>query len=240
MKISFFLLLLLLLAPLAQAFRISPMVISFSPEGRGANQVLLLENPGSEKIPVQIEIFERHHADGQESRTKTAGFTVYPEQIALLPEEKRNIRITWNGAPKLDAEKAFRIVATQLPVNFKEKDSKPAKAKVSLNFMLQYVASAYVTEEAFQPKLVVKSMKVDANGLAVLVVVNEGKAHQVISQTELKIHDANGISLPTLKAREELESINLLAGETRTLKIPRSGLKSGDYRAELKYSELTE
>src|SRR5690606_11861060 len=104
------------------AFRMSPMVVQFSPEASKATQVLTLENSTSGKVPVQVEGFTRDlDSHGEEIRTKTEDFIIYPGQLVLLPGEKRNVRVTWAGSLTDGKEQSYRIIASQLPVDFPSK-----------------------------------------------------------------------------------------------------------------------
>ena len=136
MNIILLQLLFLSCASSAWAFRLTPMAAHFAPEGPKATQVFTLENNGSEKVPVQIEATTREvAADGTETRNKTNDFVIYPEQVVLLPNEKRNVRVTWSGKAKMPAEQAFRLIASQLPLEFHDQNSKAQKNGASLTFL---------------------------------------------------------------------------------------------------------
>lgn len=198
------------------AFRLSPMVVQFTPTGAGTTQVLTLDNPGNDKIPVQIEVFSREeNSKGEELRKKTEDFNIYPEQVVLLPKEKRNVRITWAG--KIEAqEKSYRIIASQLPVEFRDRNAKPKKADVNLNFLLQYVASAYVTPEGATARVKVKDVnRLDRKKFS-LSIYNEGSAHRMIRVKSLKIFSGDKLVVE-IPYPKELEGINLLVGGSRNV-----------------------
>lgn len=204
---------------LSWAFRFSPMVVEFAPSGSRSTQVLVIENPGDDKLPVQIEAFARStNPKGEEVRTKTEDFVIYPEQVVLLPKEKRNVRVSWSGEIKDGKEKAYRLVASQLPVDFREKNSDPKKTSVNLKFLLQYVASAYVVPEGALPKVVIKDVKrIGARKVAV-TFSNEGKAHKVLLFKNLKVKAGDTV-LADLTTNKAVESINLLVGDTATAEV---------------------
>lgn len=222
----------------ASAFQLSPMVIHFSPEGSKKTQVLTLENSSNEKVPLQIEAFTRTtDTKGDEVRKPTSDFVIYPEQVVLLPGEKRNVRLTWGGQLEGSQEKAYRIVATQVPVNFKEKNAQSKKAGVSLNFLLQYVASAYVVPEGARPNVKIKSVKLIDDKKIELSLKNEGSAHSVLRVKELVLLDGKKklIQLSTVK---EIESSNLLAGTEKSfiIALPQS-LKAQNLNAQVEFLE---
>ena len=201
------------------AFRLAPMVLNFQPEGSKTTQVLTVENPTAEKIPIQIEAFTRSvDAKGEEIRTRTSDFTIYPEQLVLLPNEKRNIRLTWQGKLNGNLESSYRIIASQIPVEFKEKKENTKKPGVSLNFILQYVASAYVTPPKAVAKIKVKSAEIkDGNKLS-LILSNEGDAHKVLLPKALILKNDKDIVLKMEKV-PELESNNMLAKTERAFVV---------------------
>lgn len=216
----------------------SPMVIYFSPAGNKATQVLTLENPESEKVPVQIEVFTRAiDAKGEEVRVKTSDFNVYPEQVVLLPNEKRNVRVTWAGDFKGTDEKSYRIIASQIPVEFKEQNAKAKKPGVSLNFLLQYVASAYVTPENAVAKIKVKSLKVLGPKKIQLVLNNEGTAHKVLHVKKLKLVQGTK-TVQEIADPKELEGLNLLAKTEKSVTVVLPKDVASDVKAELELSEL--
>lgn len=231
--------LMLLFCPsITWAFRLTPMVIHFSPEGNKATQVLTLENPGAEKVPIQIEAFVRTtNAKGEEVRTKSDDFNIYPEQVVLLPNEKRNVRITWAGDIKGSEEKAFRIIASQLPVDFKDRNAEPKKNGVNLTFLLQYVASAYVTPKEAVAKIKIKEIKkIDGKKISV-TVINEGTAHKVLHPKSLKIFSGETF-LAEISPATELDSINLLPKDEKTVTLATSKDISGkNLRGELILAE---
>lgn len=221
------------------AFRISPMVLKFSPEGKSRTQVIVLENPGSERVPVQVEVFRRTHDDGREIREKTEDFTVYPEQLVLLPNERRNVRLTWAGSAST-IEQAYRVVVSQLPVKFKPRKDQADSPKVSLNLLLQYVASVYVVPRGVRPEVRAESVEVDDRGTLRVTLKNSGTAHLVLKKSDLTIRDSAGEEKKRIRGEKPFESENLLAGETRTFVMEKSGLSRGVYRADLKVEELAD
>lgn len=238
-KLITFLLTALLFPLSSYAFRLSPMVIEFAPQGGKATQVLTLENPGSEKIPIQIEAFTRGvDAKNEEVRNKTEDFNIYPEQIVLLPNEKRNVRITYAGGDVGAEEKSYRIVASQLPVEFKETNSAPRDgAGVSLNFLLQYVASAYVKPPGAKAKIVVDNVKKAEGKKVTLRFKNEGTAHKLIKPKTMKI-SSDGKVVAEVKDFKDFEAINLLPKTSQTVTLDlKSEIPSKNLKADFEYVE---
>ena len=212
------------------------MAIHFAPEGSKATQVLTLDNSGSEKVPVQIEAVTREvSVDGVEKRAKTDSFIIYPEQVVLLPNEKRNIRVTWNSTEKVTSEKAFRIIASQLPLEFHEENSKNQKNGASLKFLVQYVASAYVTPANAESKVKVVAAKVVKPKVVEIEMMNSGTAHKLLRPKKLQILSEGKVLLEMAQVKD-LESENILAGATRkfVVNLPKEiSAKNIDVKLEL-------
>ncbi len=225
----------------AFAFKLSPMVVSFAPNGSKATQVLTLENNANEKVPVQVEVFSRTvDSKGEEVRTPTEDFNVYPEQLVLLPNEKRNVRVTYTAGKNDGVEQAFRIVATQVPVEFKDRNAKSQTKKTSLNFLIQYVASAYVTPEGVSPKVVIKDTQLVSSKKIAVTISNEGTAHKVLKAKTLRVLSGKD-KLIEVQNPTELDAINFLAKTERTITfaLPKEikADKSAKITAEFDYLE---
>ncbi|QDK36262.1 molecular chaperone [Bdellovibrio sp. NC01] len=230
----------LLLPLFSYAFKISPMVIYFSPAGNKATQVLTLENPGNEKTPVQIEMFTRAiDAKGEEVREKTTDFNVYPEQVVLLPNEKRNVRVTFAGTVKDDTEKSYRLIASQIPVEFKESNAGTKKPGVNLNFLLQYVASVYVTPDKAVAKVKVKDAKVLPGKKLEITFANEGTAHKVLHPKLIKIKSGTTTVLE-IKEPKELDGTNLLAKTEKKVVLPVSKDLPKNVKVEMELAEIAD
>ena len=238
-------LLLILLIPVSSwAFRLSPMIVNFSPSGSGSTQTFLIENTGPEKIAIQIEAFHRFSdAEGKETRTATDEFSVYPQQMALQAGEKRNVRVTWTGNRQPDRELNYRLVVTELPVDLKKPKERESKPGANLTFLMQYVASVYVTPADVTPKIVVDSLKVLPDGKAELVLKNTGLAHRVLKGIHVfvKSNDQNRTEIKN-EQMDEMQGENILAMSSRKFKfaLPAAMIKadkaqSGSVKAEIEF-----
>jgi fimbrial chaperone protein len=210
------LLFLFLISLPAHAFRLSPMVVDFSPSGKSATQTLMLDNPGKERVAVQIEVTKRKiDVDGKEDRTElTTDFAVFPEQVTLEPGQKRNIRVTWTGDQTPAVELPFRLVASQLPVTLNRPTNR-ADVKVNLKFVLQYVASLYVVPNDAKSKIVVASTKPGKGNQAEVLLKNEGNSRRVLEKARIKLIGEKGAYEIPESALQDLRAQNILAGGSR-------------------------
>lgn len=211
------------------------MVVDFAPSGKNATQTLLLENPGKERVAVEIEVMKREvDVDGKEKRdVASTDFTIFPEQLTLEAGQKRNVRVTWTGDAAPSTELPFRLVASQLPVTL-NRPSNREDVKVNLKFVLQYVASLYVKPEGAQPKLVVERAGTGKTGNAEILLSNQGNSRRVLENARIKFFSEKDNFTVGEEAMQEVRAQNILAGGKRrfSFKAPKGFLVK---RAELSF-----
>lgn len=213
------LLLTLIVSFKVSAFRMEPMDVDFTPDGEGASKIFRIENEGDEKVAVKIRAYTRQIDDkGKESRVASRDFKIYPDQMTLSASDSRAVRVIYIGPKRLEQESSYRIVATQLPVEFK-KDTK----KTGVSFLYEFVASVYVTDEKFVPKVEVESItRTDKDNLKIKVI-NKGQKHTLLRNVKIELKDTDGKVLPLdVKLIKEWDSENILSGTRRTFNVKSS------------------
>ena len=200
----------------AKAFRLDPMTADFTAEGEGSTKIFRVENEGKDRIAVKIQAFVRQIDEkGKEKLTPTTDFKIFPEQISLAASDSRAVRVVYVGKKEHDRELAYRIVASQLPVTFKE-DTK----KTGINFLFQFVASAYVTNDKFYPKIEVESVTHTDKDTLKVKIINKGQKHVLLKNVSAELTDANG--KPFKMNSENIstwDSENILPGTRRILTV---------------------
>lgn len=207
------------------AFKVSPMVQSFTPSGKDATQNFVIENTGEKILAVKISAKLRgFDKTGKELREDTKDLTIYPPQFTVDPGKKRLVRVSYVGENKLEKESAYRLIVQQLPVEFKDGKQKISSETVNINFLLRYLASIYITPPEVHAKIEVEDLKISANEIS-FTLHNSGGAHQVLSRAQLALREKDK-ETPFLKVPEEaieknLGAENLLAGMKKkyTLKV---------------------
>jgi fimbrial chaperone protein len=209
MKLFF---ILLIVSVNALAFKLEPMVVDFAPHGPNSTKNFRIDNESKEKVAVKIEAFIRKlDANGKEERVPTDHFKIFPEQLSLLPSDSRAIRVTYQGAKELTSESAYRIVATQLPVTFKNKVK-----KTGVKFLFKFIASVYVTSNEFIPKLEVESLKRINAERVKIKLKNSGQRHRQLKGVKVILKDKSGRSLALNESViKDWDAGNILAGGQR-------------------------
>jgi fimbrial chaperone protein len=212
MKNIYFFFFLLIGSLPALAFKFEPMVVDFKPEGAGSSQVFKVENENKEHVAVKVEAFIRQiDRNGVETRIPTDHFKIFPSQLSLKGKDSRSVRITYQGPKHLTGEVAYRIVASQLPVDFEKKIKQSG-----VQFIFRFLASVYVTTDAFIPQLQVESVKKIDNKNTQVVLTNIGQKHRQLKGVKVILKDKTGKSLSLNEAViKNWNAENILAGETR-------------------------
>ncbi len=220
----------------SHAFTLTPMTVTLQPSGRGAAQVFRVQNESSNRVAFQMKVLTRDlDENGNETnRPATDSFTVFPPQGAIAPGQSQSVRLVWRGAANLDRERAFRLVAEELPVNFT-----PEAGKAQIQVVLRYMAAVYVAPRNARPNIQVASFTRQANNTYQLVVTNAGMAHQNLMKPRLSLKDAQGQrrEVPA-EALRLVETENVLAGRSRrfALTLPAEFTEPA-YQAELTANE---
>jgi fimbrial chaperone protein len=199
----------------AEAFRLEPMVANFTATGDGTSKIFRVENEAKEKIAVKIEAFARQIDDkGKETLTPSKDFKIYPEQVSLNGSDSRAVRVVYLGPKDIEQEQSYRIVASQLPVSFKEE-----KKQTGIKFLFQFVASVYVTNDNYYPKLVVEPLKrLDKDTLRISVA-NKGQKHVVLKNARIEMKDNGGKAVVLSELIKEWDGENVLSGHRRVFKV---------------------
>ena len=225
-RIPFFLLIssLLLAASDASAFRFSPFRSKFEPSGPQANQLFLVENNTDVPASVQIRVATRQvDVDGVEvNQDDEKNFTIYPAQMILPPHKSRSVRVQWTGDPNLKQEKAYRIIAEQLPVNLSKEKPKGSSVK----FLVSYRGALFVTPPGLSHNVTLDFFGVtqdrEQKKMLEFVFHNRGAKHALLRNLKLVLKDDKGDSV-TLAGEKELKGVTgegILAEHRRRFLLP--------------------
>ena len=224
--------------PAAHAFKLSPMKMTLSPQGRGASGVFTVTNEGNETLAVDVHFLSRSLSlDGKEVNERAdKQFMVFPPQFVLAGGGEQIVRVKWIGKSPVEKELAFRLVAEQLPVRL----TKEAGGGVNLNVGIRYLASVYVQPGGTKEKVVSRTEVVngEATKSLQLDVCNEGSRHVILKDLVVELScGGSSVKLPQ-ELVAKIDGENLLAGSTRRLRMPwPQGLPFGEPVAHVKYRE---
>jgi len=225
------LLFLFLLMPLCHIFSFSlePMSVSVSDTGTGTVATFRLVNDSQERIALRIRITTREMAeDGTETNKDVpeSTFLVFPARFVLEKGAQQALKVQWRGGPVGSTERAFRIVAEQVPVVFE-------KAQGSgITLLFKYVGALYVVPPKASPADIsvssVEGTSEKGVGGFLVRLENRGGTHGILVDTVLQIsQDGQKKFILATSALTAMEGQNVLAGMTRRFFIPFSEAREG-------------
>lgn len=203
----------------AQAFKLTPIEMEFSPSGRTATQTFLVENPNAAPEAIEIRMYSRDMTEAGEDILveDLESFVVFPAQIILQPGQQQAVRVQWIGDPAPAQELAFRLIAEQLPIDLGEEQAEGGQMKL----LVRYIASVYIVPDGARPNVVLQQAGPAADGSGLeLLFANPGSAHALLTDLRLTVKDGSG---QVVLGKDELASVsgqNVLAGHTRRFVIP--------------------
>ena len=219
---SLSLILLLITTSQSYALKFFPFRANFAPSGSESNKLFFAENNSEEKIAVQVSAQSyQMDKEGKELNSQTDEFVIYPQQMIIEPGKRRAIRVQWVGEADLKIEKAYRIIAEQLPVNL---DSQTVNNN-EIKLMVNYRGMVFVTPKQSYSDLGINYQKIKKDDTYYLKLLfnNKGTRHIRIYNPKLSIFNKNGKSLHYDARNQLLETVDkglILAKTIRYFYIP--------------------
>ncbi len=226
-------LLIFALLPLILAFKFTPMSQSLElAEGVKSSQ-FLVENDSAENMAIELSVKERKmNRLGKEELPGTTELSIFPPQIIIPAKEKRTIRVLWNGPSKIETEKAFRVVAEQLPLNVNGK----VKKGTGIQMLMKYMAAFYITPPDAESKIkvILESAK---NGKITFAILNTGNKHQIIYKPVMTFKKGSKKWTLTSKELAGISGENVLAKSERSFTINSAELIPENAEVSLKIED---
>lgn len=199
---------------LTHAISFTPIEMDFSPTGRGSTQIFRLENTTPEPVAVEISMKSRMMKLSGEDELQDAEdqFNVFPSQVVMQPGQVQSVRVQYIGTTTLDRERAFRLIAEQLPIDVGQAPANGGRMRL----LVKYVASVYVLPSNLKAILSITKLEiVDGKWLAI-TMKNQGKTRKILKDITIDIGQVS-LSGNDLKG---LEGENILADTTREFRVP--------------------
>ncbi len=194
------------------------MTLELADKGPSSKSLYYIENDTSKPVAIEITVKSRKmEKSGKEVNSDIDNeVLIFPNQLIVKPNEKRSIRIQYRGKA-VSAEKSYRVIFNQLPIEMKEDKNKGTQIKLNL----KYVTSLYIGKEDFKENLVLGRATIK-NGKLNVPVINKGNKHKILNDAQLKL-DTGSKKILTLKGKSVLKGLegeNILANTTRVFQIP--------------------
>ncbi len=203
-------LLILATLPVLFSFTFSPMQQTIKIHEDQKFVRFLVENTSSETIPVIFKVLTREqNLDGSEKNNETTDLSIFPPQMILASGQKKAVRVTYKGELTFSKEKAFRVIAQQVPVDLKSKQK-----SAGIKMLLKFQNALYVQNKEYRSHLAIESFKVDGRKMK-LVIRNSGNSHQYLQNLKIKFKKNKEVIELDSKELSKLDGQNILADSSR-------------------------
>lgn len=199
------------------ALSFTPIEMDFTPSGRGTTQIYRIENTQAEVAAVEMSVKNRKMQVNGEDQLSDAedDFSIFPTQVVLQPGQTQTVRVQYIGAANLTSEKAYRLIAEQLPIDIGQGPQNGGRMRL----LVKYVASVYIVPPGARPQVKLTETKLTTEEGKVwleLFVHNEGHSRKILKNAKLEI-GGRKLQGPDLVG---LEGENLLAQTRRWFRVP--------------------
>lgn len=215
--------------PFLVSFKFSPMSAVIQLKGNERATQFVIENENAEPMAVEFSVRGRvPDESGNEENPEVSELTIFPPQLIVPPREKRTVRVSWKGSKDLKSEKAFRVIAEQLPLNVDQQETKGS----GIRMLMKYVAALYVAPANAKPEVKV-SYQLESKELA-LKVENQGTSHVILKNPQLRFKKGERTWSLGPDELRPLVGENVLANHTRVFRVPVPKELPSDAQANLK------
>ncbi len=221
------------------AFKLSPMEATFIPSEGKITNTFSVTNDGQQKIAVQIKMAKRNMDLKGKEKLPSANddFLIYPDQLIIDKKSKRDVKITWLKKNKEVQELAYRLIAEQIPVNFKSKrKSKHANIKI----LLKYIGAIYIDSPKYKSKVIIDNYHYNKSNKKIdLIIKNIGNKHKILKKIKIALKQKNINHNFTNKEMKRIIGENVLALSSRKFSIPTPNMfnKNIKYKITLNFDK---
>ncbi len=189
-----------------------PMSYTIEATNKTKTALFTVFNDSDQPIAIQLDMRVRKmKLDGSEEQPETDDFLIFPDQLVLGAKKKRVIKVRWLKGEVKDLEKAYRLIAEQLPIDI----AKNKNSKTDIKILLRYVAALYVTPKDGKSKLNVISSKTKKDlSTITFELENTGNIHQILLNPTLTVYQEDQ-SFPVTNL-EGIKGENILAKTKRS------------------------
>lgn len=220
------------LVPTLWGLSFEPLSQDFATSGRNSIRTFRVTNTQDQPIAVRVRMMTRDiTTEGKELQEDASHlFLVFPAQLVLQPGNSQAVRVQWRGGEFQGSERAFRIVAEQMPVQ-----TQASAGGLNIKFTYRYEGSVYVAPpETREPEIVLSRIVPLPSGegpgyTLLLRFENLGGRHAIIRDpyVSLSVDDTDGSSTTITFDKTSLDvlnGVNLLAGNVlyQSVRVPES------------------
>lgn len=208
------------------ALALEPLTHVFGTTPAARVHTYRVTNTQDQPIAVRIRMTTRDQTpDGAEQREDAGNqWLVFPARLTLAPGQSQAVRVQYTGPSGTQREKAFRIIAEQLPI-----DMSGGEQRSGINVLFRYEGSVYVRTGRFAPQVsLADAQRLHHEGELRLLVrfENQGMTHAILGDLVIRVElrNANNQKIDELVFEGEqlpiLAGRNLLAGRALEQLLP--------------------
>ena len=209
-----------------EAFSLEPLSHTFGVRTEERIHTFRITNNQPQQVSVRVRVTTRDHdLAGNEVRGAADDhWVVFPRQLTLAPEGSQAVRVQYTGPGELERERAYRLVAEQLPVDFSGGDR-----STGINVIFRFEGSLYVAPARAAADIVVTAVErwmVDQEFRGFMLrVENQGDAHGIVQRLSVRLRRLNESGEPIKEwvvPQEELSPFlgnNILAGRALSASV---------------------
>lgn len=175
-----------LLASVASAMSVEPLLLDLSTVGKGARQSFKVTNDGGKPLPVEISTFRLElNGDGEQAtRLDEESFLIYPAQAMIAPGASQVFRVQWIGEPELAQSQSYRFSVAQVPVKLPE-------GKSGIQIVMNFGITVNVAPPGGSSDIVVLGAEPvtgkEGKRVTALRVKNPGNIHAYLQRSEIRL-----------------------------------------------------
>jgi len=225
-----------LLASLARAFEVNPLVHSLAPFEGERDTALTVRNTTAEELRVEIRVFELAlGADGPE-RGPDADERLFtlPPAAAIPPGGSQVVRVQWLPAEPLERDASFIVAVEQV-----SGEAVASAPQAGVQMLLTFNTVVHVEAAGARPELRAEAATLDGGARLRFELVNEGRGNAYGERLSLTLADGRR-SVPLTPAELSAQGVNLFlppdARQAVELTAP-SGRWRAPLEIEVEYAE---
>ena len=199
------------------SFEVDQTYFQMSTKGLDSKHTLTLKNDRNEKRYITVEVVERtwNSKKNTEERLPTQDLKLSEKSFVLQPMAETKLTLDWAGSAQIKAEKAYRLIITEVKNQQKEN---VGEMKAPL---VQYIASVFVTPENAKDDIKLVKSAVTDNSKVEITLTNAGSKHKLLSESGLVIQDTKDKNFQQKYPRlEAFQQLVLMPGQTKTITVP--------------------
>ena len=230
----FLLVVFLLFASKVWAYQLSPLSVTYSPNGIESTKAYTITNDSDSPIAIEMKVYKRFVDINGKEYTEEAPqyFSIQPQKMIIKPQSTQIIRVQYRGPRTVTKEMSFRIVSEQIAYS---QGATIQQGNQMINFLFVYSTAAYV-----EPTRVIERVSSSArviDGKLELTLENTGSVHQLLDNLSVALSSSKGNYTLSDSELEGMTGVNLLTDSKliKTIECPEQLKGANSFDVDISY-----